>query len=166
MIRLEKARRRDAKVLAKVSEEAFHEDVNYGAPGPGRPPGYASEEFQVRMMRFGDYYKITQGEQIVGGLLVHPQKPRHYELGRIFIAPGHQNQGIGSRVIEMMEQAYPLAKRWTLDTPKWNLRTQHFYEKMGYRQCAGQISDDEARLCGATGTTDLVLYEKAASPRS
>ena len=78
---------------------------------------------------------------------MHPKQPRHYELGRIFIAPEHQNCGIGTRVIRLMEQTYPLAKRWILDTPRWNLRTQHFYEKMGY---------------GRVGTLDpnQLLYEK------
>ena len=31
-----------------------------------------------------------------------------------------------------MESAFPEARRWTLGTPLWNLRTQHFYEKVGY----------------------------------
>jgi hypothetical protein len=31
-----------------------------------------------------------------------------------------------------MENAFPKARRWTLGTPLWNLRTQHFYEQVGY----------------------------------
>ena len=29
-------------------------------------------------------------------------------------------------------RTYPLATRWTLDTPAWNRRTRHFYSKMGF----------------------------------
>jgi len=156
MIQILKARRGDAKALVLASREAFHHDIHYGAPGPGPggPPGYDSEQWQVRMMRVGDYFKIVQGTEVVGGLLVHPKEPRHYELGRIFIVPGHQSRGIGSRVIELMERAYPLARRWTLDTRRWNLRTQHFYEKMGYERI------------GVEGP-DGILYEKRMErPRS
>ena len=44
MIRIEKARSEDSKVLALASWRAFDTDVNYGAPGVG---GWASG-LQVR----------------------------------------------------------------------------------------------------------------------
>ncbi len=33
---------------------------------------------------------------------------------------------------EHVFQSFPDAKVWTLDTPEWNLRTRHFYEKLGF----------------------------------
>jgi len=27
---------------------------------------------------------------------------------------------------------YPLAKVWRVGTPAWNVRTRHFYEKLGF----------------------------------
>jgi len=132
MIRFLKARAGDAQALAGVSKRAFDSDVHCGAPGPGGPPGYDSAEWQKKTMRMGQYYKILLDGHIVGGFIVFPQEPRHYELGRIFVDPDVQNQGIGAQAFEFLWQEFPLAKRWTLGTPAWNCRTRHFYEKVGF----------------------------------
>jgi RimJ/RimL family protein N-acetyltransferase len=120
-IRLEKARPGDAGTLAQISERAFHNDVHYGAPGIGGPPGYNSARWQERMMKVGDYYRIVVADQTVGGVIVFRKKPREYELGRIFVEPDVQNQGIGTEAFDLLWQEYPLAKKWTLDTGKWAL---------------------------------------------
>ena len=132
MIRFKKAKPKDAKELAWASWRAFDNDVNYGALGKGGPPGYKSERWQSRMIRIGKYYKILDDLRIIGGFVVFEKGNEHYELGRIFIDPDYQNQGIGALAIEFMEKQFLQAKTWTLGTPQWNRRTQHFYEKMGY----------------------------------
>jgi RimJ/RimL family protein N-acetyltransferase len=135
MLRFEKARPEDAKTLALVSGRAFDNDVHYGAPGTGGPPGYKHEMWQLRMMSRGHYYKIIldEGEaHIIGGFIVFQNAYGDCELGRIFIEPAYQNRGIGTQAMAFMEQAFPEARRWTLGTPGWNLRTQHFYEKVGF----------------------------------
>jgi len=132
MIRCEKARTKDAAALARISERAFHSDIHCGAPGLGGPPGYSSEQWQREMMHIGDYYKVLVGDQIVGGFIVLRKGPREYELGRIFVDPDYQNKGVGTQAFEFLWEEYPLAKRWTLDTPAWNRRTRHFYKKVGF----------------------------------
>jgi RimJ/RimL family protein N-acetyltransferase len=135
-----KARSQDAAALAEASKRAFHSDVHCGAPPgpPGGPPGYDSPQWQRKMMRIADYYKIVlEGAQssrpcIVGGIIVFRKAPREYELGRIFVDPEFQNQEIGTRAFEFLWAEYPLAKRWTLGTPAWNRRTRHFYKKVGF----------------------------------
>jgi GNAT superfamily N-acetyltransferase len=132
MILFKKAKPGDAKELARASWRAFDNDVNYGARGPGGPTGYKSERWQSRMMRISKYYKIMDDLRIIGGLIVFDKGNGHYELGRIFIDPDYQNQGIGTQAMEFMEKTFQQARRWTLGTPRWNRRTQHFYEKVGY----------------------------------
>jgi RimJ/RimL family protein N-acetyltransferase len=132
MIQFKKARPGDAKGLALASWRAFDNDINYGAKGKGGPPGYNSEKWQSKMMRMGKYYKILDDYRIIGGIVIFDKGNGHYYLCRIFIEPDYQNQGIGAQAIEFIEKTFPQAKRWTLDTPQWNKRTQHFYEKMGY----------------------------------
>mgnify|MGYP003565024018 CR=1 FL=1 len=84
------------------------------------------------MMVVGDYYKILLDGRIIGGFIIHLKGYRYYELVRIFIHSDHQNQGIGTRAFEFIWSEYPDVERWTLDTPAWNLRTRHFYKKMGF----------------------------------
>jgi len=126
------AHTRDGDALAQVSKRAFDHDVHYGAPGPGGPPGYDSGPWQIKIMRIADYYKIVTSSEIVGGIIVFRKAARQYELGRIFVEPALQNQGIGTQAFEFLWQTYPLAKRWTLGTPVWNCRTRHFYAKVGF----------------------------------
>ena len=132
MLRFEKARSKDAEALARASERAFHSDVHCGAPSEGGPPGYRSAAWQARIMRIADYYRIVQDGRIVGGIVVFRKGTREYELGRIFVDPDVQNQGIGTAAFAFLWETYPLAKRWTLGTPAWNQRTRHFYKKVGF----------------------------------
>jgi ribosomal protein S18 acetylase RimI-like enzyme len=138
MVSFLRAASRDAEKLACASKSAFENDIHYGAPGHdgkvGGPPGYQSPDWQRRMMRMGRYYKIVVDNQIVGGFIVFPGKIREYYLGRVFIHQDFQNQGIGTRAMDFMFGQFPLAKSWTLDTPAWNERTRHFYEKLGFQQ--------------------------------
>ena len=131
-IQFRKAKPSDAEALARASERAFHSDIHCGASGIGGPPGYDSAAWQTKIMRVGDYYTILADQRIVGGIIVFRKKTREYELGRIFVDPDVQNQGIGTEAFAFLWKTYPLAKRWTLGTPAWNRRTRHFYKKVGF----------------------------------
>ena len=138
VVSFKKAASRDAEKLASASKAAFEDDVHYGAPvhggKAGGPPGYQSPQWQRKMMRMGSYYKILIDNQLVGGFIVFPGAIREYYLGRVFIHPDYQNQGIGTQAMKFVFEEFPLAKNWTLDTPAWNRRTCHFYEKLGFRK--------------------------------
>jgi len=148
MLKYEKATPEDAPILAEVSKRAFHSDVNCGGSGEGGPPGYNLDAWQVQMMGYEPiiYYKILREDIIIGGIIVWVQGEGKYNLCRIFIDPDFHNQGIGTHAMKFILQTFPDAKVWTLDTPVWNVRTRHFYEKLGFK-----ISKTEK---------DSVLYEK------
>jgi GNAT superfamily N-acetyltransferase len=108
------------------------------------------------MMRMGSYYKILVDNRIVGGFIVFPGRIREYYLGRIFIQPDSQNQGIGTRAMDFMFGEFPLAKSWTVDTPAWNQRTRHFYEKLGFRNSDTKYD----RQAG----WDSIIYKRVTVP--
>jgi GNAT superfamily N-acetyltransferase len=131
-IQFRKAKASDGEALAQASERAFHSDIHCGAPGIGGPPGYNSAAWQKKIMRISDYYAILADGRLVGGIIVFRKATREYELGRIFVDPDVQNQGIGTQAFTFLGETYPLAKRWTLGTPAWNRRTRYFYKKVGF----------------------------------
>ena len=134
-VTLDRAGKEDAEKLSQISRRAFHSDVDVGAPSEeGGPPGYDSPEFQTNLMRWCDYHTILYNSQIVGGLIVARKGSGHYECARIFVDPEYHNRGIATRAFELAFQMYPDAKMWTLGTPEWNVRTKHFYEKLGFVQ--------------------------------
>jgi replication factor A1 len=85
-------------------------------------------------MKWLDYYKILLNSKIVGGLMVEKKRPCHYECQRIFVDPDYHNQGIATKTFEIAWKIYADASIWTLGTPEWNVRTKHFYEKLGFVQ--------------------------------
>ena len=145
-ITLERAKEDDAETLADISRRAFHSDVDVGAPGKeGGPPGYDSPEFQVRLMKWCDYHKILYGGRIVGALIVAKKRAGHYECSRIFVDPDYQNRGMATRAFEQAWDVYPDARIWTPGTPEWNVRTKHFYEKLGFVQVGWTREEPEWR---------------------
>ena len=55
-------------------------------------------------------------------------------VGRIFVAPEHFRKGYGSFMMLEVESLFPEVKEFTLDTPVWNVRTNVFYSKLGYKE--------------------------------
>ncbi len=146
-ITLERAKEEDAEILAGISKRAFHSDFEVGAPNrEGGPPGYDSAEFQVKIfMKWLDYNKILLDGKIVGGLMVERKRPCHYECQRIFVDPDYHNRGIATKAFEIAWKIYADAKIWTLGTPEWNVRTKHFYEKLGFIQVGWTKEEKEWR---------------------
>lgn len=146
-VRFERAAPQDAAALTAVQVRTFNDDTRrFAGQAAGGPPGYDSVRWQVKMMNYGDYYKILHGENIIGGIIVYRMGAVHYEVGRIWIDPEYQNRGIGSLALRFIEDSFPAVQRWTLDSPAWAVRSQHFYQKAGYRKTGERHSPDDGSL--------------------
>lgn len=133
MIIIEKASKADAMRLAEIQKASFDEESKqFNNSDIGGPPGYDSASWQEEMMGCGDYYKVHKDGAIIGGALVFRQTDGGLNLGRIFIDPKYQNQGVGMRVMNEIEAIYSGSCKWWLDTPKWSVRNHHFYTKCGF----------------------------------
>ncbi|TET09204.1 MAG: hypothetical protein E3J86_08820 [Candidatus Thorarchaeota archaeon] len=124
----------DAATLTVTCKRAFDSDSEFGAPGPGGPPGVDSIEWNVDKIKnsYLQYYKIIKGTTIVGGFIVGDRGPDYQICERIWIDPDHMRGRIGSKTFELIWQMYPSADLWALGTPEWNLRTNPFYQKIGF----------------------------------
>jgi ribosomal protein S18 acetylase RimI-like enzyme len=134
MIKIEKANREDAEKLTQIQKRTFNDDNKLKPPECSMegPPGSDSVKWNLNLIGKTSYYKILAGDQIVGGLIVFDMGENQYELGRIWVDPDLQNQGIGQQAIKLMFSHFPDARKWILGTHSWAIRNQHFYEKMGY----------------------------------
>ena len=140
-----KAGTADAVSLMCISKKAFDSDVEVGASSVGGPPGYNSLSFHTKMARMNCLYKLVDDYKIVGGALLF-LKDSELNIGRIFVDPEHFRKGYGIFMMQQIEESFAEAKVFTLDTPIWNVRTNAFYQKLGYV---------EVRRNG-----DFVYYEK------
>ncbi len=142
----------DAPALTAAAVAAFHDDARLypGVPLSG-PPGYDSVDHALELMDEADYYKIAQDGQIIGGIVVFDMGDGYFHLGVLFVHPDYHNYGIGTQAMQFIERTY-LARKWTLDTPAYAVRNQHFYEKFGYVKVGEFVPPDDPIL--------LYAYEK------
>jgi len=77
-----------------------------------------------------DYRKILYKQKIVGGFILQRYNNSLF-LGMIFLAIPHQHQGIGTYVMNYLENN-PNYDKIVLNTPEWATHNQKFFEKIGY----------------------------------
>ena len=140
-----KAGTADAVSLVSISKHAFDSDVEVGASRAGGPPGYNSLSYHTKMARMGCLYKLMEDYKTVGGAILFT-KDDGMNIGRIFVEPEYFRKGYGIFMMQQIEEQFAEIKIFTLDTPIWNVRTNAFYQKLGYK---------EVRREG-----DFVYYEK------
>lgn len=129
-VRLRKARPGDVRALIRIEKQAFlGESKKYHVTEC--PENETEEELRARLDSC-DVYCILRDGSIVGGVYVRKPSASSCRLMRIYIDPARQGEGIGKRVLEMIEGMYPECSRWELDTPSDNERTVAFYKSRGY----------------------------------
>ncbi len=123
----------DAEELARTCKLAFDEDSyrETGQSGEGNP-GIDSPEYQRLRMSLYPYYKMVDGDRIIGGVILKRRSPEHMEIDRIWVDPTYKGKGAGSAAIMFVEEKHSAA-RWTVNTPPWAKRNIRFYERNGYR---------------------------------
>lgn len=131
-VTIERAKPEDAEAIVPLQIAAFHHDaVMYPGVKEDGPPGYDSVDYVRRMIEEEDYYTIKYDGALVGAMSVFAKGEGHWHLDVIFVAPEYHGLGIGSRAMEFLFDRYQ-APKWTLDTPTYAIRNQHFYEKFGF----------------------------------
>ena len=123
----------DALTLTGISKRSFETDVSVGGPSKGGPPGYMSVPFHTKMARMKHLYKLTDNGLIVGGAILS-LKDDTLNIERIFIAPEYFRKGYGLFIMKEIESRFKNVKKFMLDTPDWNVRTNSLYKKLGYKE--------------------------------
>lgn len=120
--------------LTRISKTAFDTDISVGNTEPGGPPEYDCAAWHQRMMESEKLYCAICDDRIIGGAVLFPDaEQKEVYIGRIFVDPAHFRKGYGIAIMEQIEKKFAgyLCK---LDTPVWNMRTNRFYQKLGYRE--------------------------------
>lgn len=147
-IKFRKAIEEEVRVLTEMSRDAFLSDVEFGGE-PGGPTGYDDYEFHLSHQKNGDLYALLDDGKIVSGAILKLNEDSLY-VYRIFVSSKEFHKGYGLKLMQSIEEYFPKAKVFKLDTPEWNIRTNSFYKKCGY-VAVGKEHIPEF---------DLILYEK------
>ena len=134
-MKLENAELKHIERIVAISKAAFDSDIDVGASKPDAPPDYDSIAWHIQMKNEGHLLQaVIDGEIIGGAILFWDKDGETLYIGRIFIDPAHHRKGYGLSLMKMVETFYPGIKKIQLDTPLWNIRTNAFYTKLGYRE--------------------------------
>lgn len=120
----------DIDALIDVRNRSFQEDcVRYGDC-----PGYGHTRESMRRVIEDNHSYIIQCEgKTIGDISVRDRGDGRFSLGCLCVVPEYENIGIGSRAMAFLDEAFPQAVHWSLETPADKLRNHHFYEKHGYK---------------------------------
>ena len=134
-MKLENAELKHIERIVAISKRAFETDVEVGGVIGDYPPEYDSILWHEQMRNEGHLLQAVVDGQIVGGAILFLDKDgESLYIGRIFIDPVHHRKGYGLSLMKMAETYYSGIKKIKLDTPLWNVRTNAFYTKLGYRE--------------------------------
>ena len=128
-----KTKAHEAPILLKIQQQAFAEDLKKYQDHETNPANEPIERLASKIELFF-HYTIWYGYEIIGGIDIRDLKQNRYRLNRIFLANDYQNKGLGSRIMQLIENEFPSAIEWHLDTPHLNTRNHYFYEKLGYKK--------------------------------
>jgi RimJ/RimL family protein N-acetyltransferase len=133
-----KAREEDAEALADIMRRTFNREMNiwHREEGPPDnnlcPPGYDSAEMHKYAIRESHYYVIVYEGRTIGGICINSTGKRHARIDKLFIDPSYQGEGIGSKVVSLIEKEFASVEEWRLETSSKQVRNHRFYEKAGF----------------------------------
>ena len=134
-MKLVKAERTQLERIVAISQRAFETDVAVGGAVGDCPPEYDSVTWHEQMRKEGHLFQAIEDDVLVGGaILFLSENKESLYVGRIFVDSLYHKKGYGIALMELVEKIYPNVKEVNLDTPLWNVRTNAFYTKLGYRE--------------------------------
>ena len=122
----------DYPLLASIGHEAFHADKL--AYGKG-PEIYENPAFLLPILAREDdtLRKLMVGEETIGFVLTYSRTDTSRWVGCLCLLPAWQGKGYGSQALRLVEDAYPQAMQWGLDTPAASEQNVRFYQRAGYQ---------------------------------
>ena len=79
-----------------------------------------------------DSYIFRVEDKFVGWVRIINIAPETYKISALSIIPQYQKKGIAQAALKQIENKYPTAKKWVLDTILQEEGNCHLYEKLGY----------------------------------
>ena len=152
MISLRKATYEDCPLIHSIQVKSFIALLQKYNDFESSPAAESLDMIQQRFQQpYTDYYLIEAGDETVGMLRVCDFGV-NCRLSPICILPEFRGNNYARQAISAMEQLYPDAKTWQLDTIAQEEYLCRMYENVGYRE-TGKTENLKEGM-------DLVFYEK------
>ena len=96
---------------------------------------------------------IEEEQEVLGAIrIIRNENENMCRVSPLFILPKYQGRGIAQKVFTIIEETYPWAKKWELDTILQERGHCYLYEKLGYKKTGKEEKINEKMT--------IVYYEK------
>lgn len=122
----------DLEVILTLQKLAYRSEAERYNDFDLPPLHQTLAEIQADFARM-TFFKATAGERIVGSVRGYVKDGTCY-IGRLIVHPDVQGQGIGTLLMQTLEQHFSTARRLELFTGHKSEPALHLYHKLGYRE--------------------------------
>ena len=122
----------DLEVILSLQKLAYRSEAERYNDFDLPPLHQTLDEIRADFARM-TFFKATAGERIVGSVRGYVKDGTCY-IGRLIVHPDVQGQGIGTRLMQTLEQHFKTARRFELFTGHKSEEALHLYHKLGYRE--------------------------------
>lgn len=91
------------------------------------------------------FLKATRNEKIIGSVRAYREGDTCF-IGRLIVHPIHQNKGIGTKLMNAIEQIFDCVKRYQLFTGDKSMRNLYLYKKLGYKMFKMEVLNENIKL--------------------
>ena len=143
-IRIESASREDLPEILALQKLAYHSEAvlnqDFTIPALLQTQAEIDQEFIV-----STFLKAIQGGRLIGSVRGQLQKSTCF-IGRVIVHPDCQNLGIGTQLMQAIEEKFPQARRYELFTSERSRRDLFLYQKLGYRSFKQEKMNERVNL--------------------
>ena len=141
-IEIKQASLEDADMILQLQIQAYLTEAeiynDYGIPPLIQSFNEIKQEFSqqifLKAIEKGEEEEEEGGDQtmtIVGSVRAYLERGTAY-IGRLIVKPEYQNKGIGTKLMEAIEQHFRFGNRYELFTGHKSTQNLHLYQKLGY----------------------------------
>ncbi|WP_240644355.1 GNAT family N-acetyltransferase [Paenibacillus paeoniae] len=134
----------DLKTILVLQREAYQSEAILYEDYDIQPLIQTEEELEQEYAE-GILLKAVAGGQLVGSVRGRLQDGT-LSIGKLIVAPSHQNQGIGTKLMEAIEGWSPEARRFELFTGHKSAKNLALYARLGYATFKQIIINDNLIL--------------------
>jgi len=91
------------------------------------------------------FLKATYQGRIIGSVRAFAEGNTCF-ISRLFVHPDFQKKGIGTRLMERIEQLFPTVDRYELFTGDRSTKSIRFYRRLGYRKTETKKQTDKVNI--------------------
>ncbi|MDE1763888.1 MAG: GNAT family N-acetyltransferase [Thaumarchaeota archaeon] len=141
---IERATASDADKIILLQRLAYKSEAelydNFGIPPMMQTLKEMEDEF-----RYKTFLKAIVDDNIVGSVRAHRHENTCH-IGRLMVHPDHQNKGIGTRLMNEIENLFDSCTRFELFTGNKSEKNISLYKSLGYKIFKTEKIDDRIRL--------------------